>query len=107
MVVDKNSQLSEINKFNYLRGQLTGKALITISGFSLSTENYKEAIKLLKECYANPQLIISNHMAKLLGLNTFNDSNDITKLRALYDQIETNIRSLDVLGIKPEQFGLL
>ena len=28
--VDKNSQLSEIDKFNYLRGQLTGKALITI-----------------------------------------------------------------------------
>ena len=46
-------------------------------------------------------------MEKLLRLNKVNDSNDITKLRALYDQIETNIRSLDVLGIKPEQFGSL
>ena len=34
-------------------GQLTGKALITISGFLLSTENYKEAIKLLQERYVD------------------------------------------------------
>ena len=46
-------------------------------------------------------------MEKLLKLNTVNNSNDIAKIRALYDQIETNIRSLDVLGIKPEQFGSL
>lgn len=46
-------------------------------------------------------------MGKLLRLNTVSDSSDTTKLRALYDQIETSIHSLEALGIKLEQFGSL
>ena len=46
-------------------------------------------------------------MEKLLRLNTVSDSSGTTKLRALYDQIKTSIRSLEVLRIKLEQFGSL
>ncbi|CAB4037195.1 Hypothetical predicted protein, partial [Paramuricea clavata] len=99
----ESQNLSEIDK-----SDKSGKAATTlVAGFSLTAENYGEAIKLLKERYANPQLIISSHMEKLLKLNTVHDANDVLKLRALYDQIETNICSLNVLGIKPEQFGSL
>ena len=59
-VVDKKDNLSNIEKFMYLRGYLHGSALQ--SSFPLSHENNKAAVKLLKERYGNKQLIISTHM---------------------------------------------
>lgn len=106
--VGKNPQLAEIDKFNYLNGQLEGKA-VTIAGFLLSTSNYKQAVQLLKERYANPQLIISSHVERLLKLQTVTDAdaNDTPRLRTLYDKIEKNTCSLHAMDIKPEQFGSL
>ena len=39
-----------------------------ISGLSLTSENYEKAIDLLRQRYANPQVLISAHMKKLVSL---------------------------------------
>ena len=103
--VHKNSELSEIDKFNYLRGQLEGRALATISDFSLTALNYNAAIELLKDRSANPQIIISSHMEKLLKLQEVSDVNDVKKIRAIYDKIESNVHSLEAMDITLEQYG--
>ena len=42
--VDENTQLVPVDKFNYLRGLLTGKAADAIAGLSLTATNYDEAL---------------------------------------------------------------
>ena len=44
-------------------------------------------------------------MAKLLSLETVTNVNEVKKLRQLYDEIETQVRSLQCLGLDPKQYG--
>ena len=54
--INSSSNLSNIEKFNYLRCYLEGDALHTIAGLTLTSEKYKKALDLLKNRYGNPQL---------------------------------------------------
>jgi hypothetical protein len=103
----KNDQLSEIDKFNYLKGCLRGSAASAIDGIALTNENFKLAIDILKERFANPQLLISSHMDSLLKLSSVSDIDQLSKLRDLYDKIEIKVRSLNSLGVKSETYGNL
>ena len=51
--IHENHSHSEINKFTYLKLLLFDSAKLTISGFSLSLQNYKEATDLLKQRYGD------------------------------------------------------
>ena len=42
--IHSNESISDVDRFNYLKKYLSGKALATIAGLALSSENYKEAI---------------------------------------------------------------
>lgn len=47
----ENRDLSDVDKFNYLRSLLEKGAYDVISGLTLSADNYIEAITLLKKRY--------------------------------------------------------
>lgn len=47
------SNLSNIEKFNYLKSFLKGNALQVIDGLALTNENYEAALKLLQERFGN------------------------------------------------------
>ena len=55
--IHENDSLSEIKKFTYLKSFLCDSVKLTISGLSLSSENYREAIDLLKQHYGNTQIL--------------------------------------------------
>ena len=96
---------------NYLRSYLKGDADNTLKGLKLSNDNYDIALKLLKDRYGDPQILISAHMNELLnfepiGINDITyDINDLKDLRKLYDRVETQVRSLDNLGIEFKNYG--
>ena len=46
-------------------------------------------------------------MAKLLSLETVTDVSDVKRLRNLYDEVETQVRSLTCLGMDPKQYGAM
>ena len=48
--------MSDIDKFNYLVRYLAEQVLATISGLTLNSENYKEALNILIDRYGNPQV---------------------------------------------------
>ena len=91
-----NSSLDTITKLNYLRSLLEGSAAATISGLSLNSENYTEALTLLKSRYGNKQVLISAHIDKLMNLPVIYSSPEIKKLREVYDCIEVNVQGLKV-----------
>ena len=58
-----------------LKKYLDGQALPTISGFTLTSENYSEAINVLVERYGNPQVLISAHMDAILNMKKISFEN--------------------------------
>ena len=51
--VHKNDDLTDVDKFNYLRSLLERTAHEAISGLTLSSANYREAINILQKRFGN------------------------------------------------------
>ena len=101
--VHSNTTLGGVQKFSYLKAQLTGDASRAIAGFPLSNVNYEQAIKLLKERFGQPSKIISAHMQALLDIAS--PINQLTSLQLFYDTMENHVRGLESLGRSHESYG--
>ena len=88
-----------------MRTFLTGQALASISGLSLTSENYNQAIEILENRYGNKQRLITSHTDQLLSISPITSTNDIEKIRKIYDKIETNVRNLCSLDINTSLYG--
>ena len=105
--IHENDSLNKINKFTYWKSFLCDSAKLTISGLSLSSENYKEAIDLLKQRYGNTQVLVNAFMKKFIQLPPVQNSNNVECLRHFYDQVETSVRNLKTLGVEINMYGSL
>ena len=65
--IHQNPELSDIDKFNYLKSLLEKSAADAIAGLALTTANYGEAILILKKSFGNKKQIIGRHMNLLLN----------------------------------------
>ena len=93
--VHNSKALSNVEKFNYLRTFLEGEAQYTISGLSLTNDNYSEALNLLKNRFGNNLVIISAHMNTLVKLPSVNNE-DVKALRNQEFCLFLKIPSLNV-----------
>ena len=66
--VHLNCELTDVDKFNYQRSLLDHSAYNAIAGLTLSSANYKQAIKILHKHFGNMQVIISKHMDMLMSV---------------------------------------
>ena len=105
--IHNNPDLSAIDKFNYLNSLLEGNAATAISGLTLSSANYDEAVVILKKRFGNRQQIITKHMDVLLSLEAVTSNHNLEGLRYLYDLVESHVRSLRSLGIPSSSYGSL
>ena len=105
--IHDNPELSNIDKFNYLKSLLGPGAIEAIAGLALTADNYGSAIEILKKRLGNWQQIISKHMEQLLHVDAVTSQYDMKGLRHLYDIVESNVRSLKALGVKSESYGAL
>ena len=103
--IDSQENITEIDKFGYLRNLLCDSARETISGLTLTSENYKNAIQLLRDRFANPQVQVSAYMEQLLKLKHVESMSSVHDLRKLYDKVESSIRNVNSLGISSETYG--
>ena len=103
--VHSNPSLTNIDKFNYLNSLLESAASDAISGLTLTSANYEEAIGVLKKRFGNKQLIVNRHMDLLLNLDTVTSQHDLKGLRKLYDVVESNVRGLRALGVQSSSYG--
>ena len=105
--VHGNSELSDVDKFNYLNSLLEGTAAEAVSGLMLTAVNYSEAIAILKKRFGNKQQIITKHMEILLHIEPVTSQYNIKGLQHLYDLVESQVRGLQALGVPAESFGSL
>ena len=104
--VHRRTDLTNIEKFTYLRSLLDKTALKAIEGFFLTAENYTAAWRLLNERFGNEQISISSYMNKILNISPVYLPN-VRSFRELYDNVESNVRALENFGVSYEQFGSL
>ena len=105
--VHNNDQLSDVDKFNYLRSLLERTAYEAIAGLTLSAANYAEAVDVLKKRFGDQQLIISRHMETLLNTDVVTSDHNVRGLRRLYDNVESHMRCLKALGVNPDAYGTM
>lgn len=96
--IHDNADLSDIDKFNYLRSLLERTALEAVSGLSLTEANYKEAVAILECRFGNKQQIVARHIDALLNADSVTSPDNLKGLRRLYDLVESHVRSLKSLG---------
>jgi hypothetical protein len=104
--IHTNTDIANIDKFNYLKSLIEGPAARTIQGLTLTNSNYETAIKLLEERFGKRQQIVSAHMDELLKIPSCS-SDKSQSLRLVYDKISVHTRGLATLGISPDQYGSL
>ena len=107
VAVHENSAISTVEKFTYLRSLVEGSAAMAISGLQLTSANYDAALEVLKERFAQKQIIINSHMESLLKLKPVNAMSDIKGIRAVLDRVEIQVRGLQSLGVVSAQYNAL
>lgn len=105
--IHQNDSISDIDRFNYLKKYLSGPASDAISGLSLGSENYKEAIALLTDRFGNSQVLITAHMESLIKIKKLKSSDDLEGLRKLYTDVEKCVRNLKSLKIETATYGCM
>ena len=106
-MIHRNPDLAEIDKFNYLKSCVTGSAKSAILGMSTTAANYRNAIAIIQGRFGKKAVVVGSHMETLMKLPILTSSGDYKELRILYDKVETNIRSLQALGIDSASYGPL
>ena len=105
--VNKRDDLSDIQKFTYLKSFLIGDAERAIQGLSLNSDNYKIAVDTLNTRFGNKQSRVSAHMKELRSLKTVQNITNVVGMRAMYDTLEFNISNLKELNIDVSTYGSL
>ena len=100
--IDNNEQLSDVDKFAYLRGLLEEPAKSTIAGFSPTKANYKSAVELLKKRFDKKSAVQRAHVNELIQLSPVFKERDT---RNLYDSCEAHNRALKALGVSEESYS--
>ena len=106
-LIHKNSEMSPIDKFNYLSTLLEDEESRVIQGLPLTNANYNVAIEILKDRFGKPQTIVTAHMDDLLKLPSLGSNCRVKDLRAVLDQLTIHVRGLETLGISAQQYGSL
>ena len=107
---DDDEELSLVDKFNYLSSCLSSEAVRAVAWLSVAAVNYTAAIEILKERFGNKQLIFSQLMDGLLNFSPLSSGENAwstRQLRVLYDNVESQIWSLEGLGVSNATYGTL
>lgn len=98
-LIDSSTELTDIQKFHYLRASLKGDALKLIDSFSMSEANYRVAWDGLVDRFSNNYLLKKRHLNALFEYPRMKKES-AAGLHDLIDCFERNTKILDQLGEK-------
>ncbi|KAG0443884.1 hypothetical protein HPB47_014425 [Ixodes persulcatus] len=107
LAVHENSALSDTEKFLYLCAALVVKAAAAVSGIQGTEQNYKYAVKTLKERFGRQDVLVQEHLTQLLSLQHVKSLDDVSALRRLHDPVQRNIAGLTTLGVPPDSYSAM
>lgn len=101
-IIQNNHDLEDIQKFQYLKGLLTGEAAQVIQALEISDCNYQVAISLLRDRYDNKKRLVHDHIKCIFNLPQLAKEN-APQLRDIVDSLTKHLRSLASLKLSQEQ----
>ncbi|XP_055600480.1 uncharacterized protein LOC129749527 [Uranotaenia lowii] len=105
-LVHSSSDLSNIQKFYYLRSSLSGDALKLIQTIAISANNYPVAWNLLVEHFQNPLRLKQTYVDSLFEFSQLKKES-ASDLHSLVERFEANVRILKQLGERTEYWDVL
>jgi diphosphomevalonate decarboxylase len=99
VVVDSRTDITSIEKFNYLLLPLKGQAFQLVEGLPITTDNYSIAWNLLVDRYENKKLIVATHVRQLLGLKSISKE-DVGEMRQFVNSFCGNLNALKALNLE-------
>lgn len=104
-LVHSSTELSNIQKFYYLRSSLGGEALERIQHLEISAIQYPVAWNLLIEHYQNPRALKRKYVQALFDFPVLRRES-AADLHSLVEKFEANVRVLKQLGERTEFWDL-
>lgn len=105
-LVHNSKEITNIQKFHYLKSSLKGTAALVIDSLEFSNNNYDIAWELLLNRYNNNRLLIHNHVKALFGLQSLSRESSAL-IRKLIDTVLKNLRALKLLGEPTDSWDTL
>ena len=100
-VIDKNKELTPVQKLSYLKGQLKGEAAELIKGFKIENDSYEAALELLKKTYGQKDKVKTAFVQKLVDLVPPNY--EVDSLKSYYASFESTVRMLHSIEITADE----
>ena len=107
VAVHDNKKIAAVEKFTYLKSLVEGSAAMAISGLPLTGANYNDALEILRERFAQKQVIINSYMQELLKIKPVRSMSEVGRVREIVDKTEVQVRGLKALGVDSYQYGTL
>jgi hypothetical protein len=94
--IDDNSDIVDVDKFNYLRSFLRADARDMLMGLSLSSLNYPIAIKILKDKYGKKDILLEHLDKKLFSLKP---CESFKECKAMVSEFDNVCRQMEAAGV--------
>lgn len=99
-LINSNKNLSDIQKFVYLKSYLKGEPLKLISNLTVTSGNYKVALDTLEKRYTNKNALIKNLLSDLIELKPIQGNSNIqVQLREFHVSVKNTLQALTNLKL--------
>uniref|UniRef100_A0A8D9F1Z1 Integrase catalytic domain-containing protein n=2 Tax=Cacopsylla melanoneura TaxID=428564 RepID=A0A8D9F1Z1_9HEMI len=96
--IHRRTDITEVEKLQYLRSFLRGTPLHLIENFQLLDGNYHAAYKTLCDRYENKRVLASHHLNMILNFKPL-PNNSVSGLRQFLEVFQTNVAAVKNLGL--------
>ena len=100
-IIDSHKELSDVQKFTYLKGQMEGEAAELIKGFKVEGISYAVAVDLLKTTYGQPDKIKAALVQQLVDLTV--PIYEVSSLKNFYASFESTVRAMHNMKITADE----
>lgn len=97
-IIHTNASISHVQRFQYLKGCLTGEASVVIDSMEISAANYEVAWDTLKERYDDKYVLVQNHVKAIMEMPSLTKEN-CSGLGQMADNTGKHLRTLRALQI--------
>jgi hypothetical protein len=103
--IHDDEELHEADKFQYLAQSMVAgsRAQKLLNSYPQSTANYPKVVQALKDRFGDKDLLTEVYVRELLALVLTNFGKKDWTLSTMYDDLETQLRGLESLGVTSQQ----
>lgn len=104
-LINKNDNLTDIQRFHYLRVSIKNEPAQLISTLEFSANNYKLAWDLLVKRFNNDKMLIQNHIKNIFNIEPINKEGSKC-IRTLLNDLNKNMRALEQIGLPIKEWDV-